>query len=91
MRNLLPIGSVVLLKNSKKKVMIVGLLQVQEGNSKVYDYSACIFPEGMIDPEHLYLFDNDQIDSLYFMGFQDGEGLSYMDRICHMDETSSKT
>ena len=34
---LLPIGSVVLLKESNKRVMIVGRLQRQMGTEKVWD------------------------------------------------------
>ena len=43
----LPIGSVVLLKNSTKKLMIMGFAQVAaENQEKVYDYVGCVFPEG---------------------------------------------
>ena len=75
---LLPIGSVVLLKDSTKRIMIVGLKQRQEQETKVWDYSACLYPEGIIDPDHLFLFDHEQIQTLFFIGFQDGEGMQFM-------------
>lgn len=78
MKELLPIGSVVLLKESTKRVMIVGLKQKQVDDDKIWDYSACIYPEGILDPDHLFLFDNNQIETLFFMGYQDGEGMQYM-------------
>ena len=76
---LLPIGSVVLLKESNKRVMIVGRLQRQQSTGKIWDYSACFYPEGIINPNELFLFNHDQIDVLYFVGFQDKEGVEFQE------------
>ena len=76
---LLPIGSVVLLKESNKRVMIVGRLQRQMGTEKVWDYSACFYPEGILDPQKMFLFNHDQIAVLYFIGFQDKEGVEFQE------------
>jgi len=78
LNELLPIGSVVLLKDSSKRVMIVGLKQQQENDPKIWDYSGCLYPEGIIDPDRLFLFDHTQIEVLFFIGFQDGEGMQFM-------------
>ncbi|MCD8087330.1 MAG: DUF4176 domain-containing protein [Oscillospiraceae bacterium] len=86
MKKYLPIGSVVLLKDSKKRIMIVGVRQKQVDSDKVWDYSACLYPEGILDPERLYLFDAEQIERLYFVGFQDGEGLSFQEKLSHLDD-----
>lgn len=64
MKRFLPIGSVVLLKESKKRIMIVGVKQKQIDSEKVWDYSACLYPEGIINPERLYLFDSEQIEKI---------------------------
>ena len=85
MKKFLPIGSVVLLKESQKRIMIVGVKQKQADSDKVWDYSACLFPEGIIDPDRLYLFDAEQIERLYFVGLQDGESLAFLDKINHLD------
>ncbi len=82
----LPIGSVVLLKDSQKRIMIVGVKQKQVDSDKVWDYSACLYPEGIIDPDRLFLFDTEQIERLYFVGMQDGEGLAYLEQLSHLDE-----
>ena len=74
---LLPIGSVVLLKEGNKRVMIVGRLQRQAGTDKVWDYSACFYPEGILNPSELFLFNHDQIQIVFFLGFQDKEGLEF--------------
>ena len=44
MKKFLPIGSVVLLKESQKRIMIVGVKQKQVNSDKVWDYSACLYP-----------------------------------------------
>lgn len=89
-RKYLPIGSVVLLKNSNKRVMIVGLRQKQIDSGKVWDFSGCLYPEGIINPDKLYLFNFDQIERLYFVGYQDGEGLQLLHRLNQMDEESKE-
>ena len=81
MKKYLPIGSVVLLQESKKRIMIVGVKQKQVNTDKVWDYSACLYPEGMLNPDKLFLFDAEQIERLYFVGFQDGEGLAFLDKL----------
>jgi len=68
MNKYLPIGSVVLLKEGKKRVMIYGVKQIATKNKEEYDYIACLFPEGNIDSEHTYIFNHDQIDRIFFIG-----------------------
>lgn len=77
-RGLLPIGSVVLLGNSTKRVMIIGVAQrgvSQE--TKLRDYVGVVFPEGYLDSEKLFLFDNEQITQIYALGYQDAEQLAF--------------
>lgn len=76
-KNLLPIGSVVLLKGGEKRVMICGRIQGRVGEERIYDYSACCYPEGILDPEEMYFFDHGDIDTVYFMGFQDKEEFDF--------------
>lgn len=70
----LPIGSVVLLKDAKKRVMITGFaVQSKETGDKMYDYIGCLYPEGVISSDQNLLFDHDQIDKVYYMGYSDKE------------------
>lgn len=78
---LLPLGSVVLLTESNKRVMIVGRLQRQQSTGKIWDYSACFYPEGIINPSELFLFNHGQIAVVYFIGFQDREGIEFQEII----------
>jgi hypothetical protein len=75
--NLLPLGSVVLLKGGNKRVMITGRIQARAGERKVYDYSACWYPEGIVSPQEIFFFDHDAIETLFFVGFQDEEELRF--------------
>jgi len=70
---LLPIGSVVLLKGGKKRLMIYGLLQKRNGDGEVFDYLGCYYPEGYINQEHAYLFNAEDIQDVSYVGFVDSE------------------
>lgn len=75
----LPIGSVVLLKNGSKRVMIYGRKQIHIETNKEWDYLACLYPEGNINEEFMYLFNHDQIDKVYFLGYRDDEELQFVE------------
>ncbi len=77
MKNYLPLGSVVMLKGGTKRVMICGRLQSKVDDDTVYDYTACLYPEGYIDAQNLYLFNNEDIDTVYYIGMQDVEEFQY--------------
>ena len=77
-KEVLPIGSVVLLKGGTKKLMITGFCSIDnENTSKVYDYTGCLYPEGIINSSEIRLFDSDQIDEVYFRGFEDEEQIQF--------------
>lgn len=44
MQELLPIGSVVVLKEGTKKLMIIGRLQANPKTKNLYDYAGCPWP-----------------------------------------------
>ena len=69
----LPIGSVVLLKNGRKKIMIYGRKQMHVETGEEWDYLACLYPEGNINEEFMYLFNHDQIDKVNYLGYEDEE------------------
>ena len=74
----LPIGSVVLLKGAKKRLMIIGHHMVGKENiSKIYDYSGCLYPEGNVNSEMNILFNHDQIEKVYVLGYSDAEEKEY--------------
>ena len=96
MEDLLPIGSVIKLKGpEEKRLMICGRAQsLVDDSSSVYDYSGCLYPEGIMDIKKLYLFNNADIEGLYFIGLQDQEEFELRDHIKQFlagqrDETES--
>lgn len=75
MKEFLPIGSVVQLKGTEKKLMVIGRVQICDG--KVHKYSGVLYPEGFIGSDNLYLFEEADIERLYYVGMQDEEELLY--------------
>ncbi len=70
----LPIGSVVLLEEGTKKLMITGFCIISEDSpEEVYDYCGCIYPEGVLSSDENYVFDQDQIQEVLFIGYEDKE------------------
>ncbi len=81
MNGLLPIGSVVLLKNSTKKIMVIGLCQRGKNRpEKVYDYAAVLYPEGYVAADKLFLFDREQIEKVFALGYQDEEQFAFKEK-----------
>ena len=73
-KDFLPIGSVVQLKGVDKKIMIIGILQCDiNNNTDIYDYSGVLYPRGLIDPDNNYLFNKQQIQRIYYMGYHNEE------------------
>ena len=78
----LPIGTVVLLKGGTKRAMITGFCSVaQENQEKIYDYSGCVYPEGYLSSNQVCLFDHDQIEKIFFVGYEDEEEKAFKDRL----------
>lgn len=70
----LPIGSVVLLKDATKRVMITGFASMSpETGDQIFDYSGCAYPEGFYSYNEVCVFNHNQIDKLFFKGFVDEE------------------
>ncbi len=80
-KDLLPLGSVVLLKGGNKRIMIIGRIQTKEGEDTIYDYSACFYPEGMVGPDKIFFFNRDQIDQVFFTGLQDEEEDAFQEMV----------
>lgn len=66
----LPIGTVVLLKNGKKRVMITGFVAMEKkGEDNVtYDYCGVLYPEGVISMKQVLMFNHNQIQKIFHMG-----------------------
>lgn len=75
----LPLGSVVLMKDATKRVMITGYaVKSPEFGDKLWDYLGCLWPEGMIAPDKNLLFDHKDIQQIYAIGYTDDEQKKFM-------------
>ena len=77
MRKLLQIGSIVLLDNGTKNLMIFGRFQQDTRTGEVYDYSGCFYPEGLLGNGNLFLFNDEDINTLVFAGYEDEEEINF--------------
>lgn len=70
----LPIGSICVLKDGNKKLMVTGYVMINhKENDKMYDYCGCRYPEGIIDMSKNLLFNHDQIEEVFHVGYKDEE------------------
>ena len=79
---ILPLGSVVLLHNGTKKVMIIGYgMKTPENLNKVYDYCGCVFPEGVLRSDVTCVFNHNQIEEVCFVGYKNEESINFVDNV----------
>ncbi|WP_102707840.1 DUF4176 domain-containing protein [Terribacillus saccharophilus] len=71
---MLPIGSIVYLNEGTSKLMILNRGPIIElnGEQKMFDYSACVYPQGLVADSVLY-FNEENIDEVIFEGFKDSD------------------
>jgi hypothetical protein len=81
MKEYLPLGSIVLLENGEKKIMIYGRKQQAVANKEEYDYVACLYPEGNINEEFTYLFNHSDIREVVHTGFTDEDDKAFLEHI----------
>lgn len=77
----LPIGSVVLLKDSTRKLMITGYCMQRESDQKIFDYGSVLWPDGFESITTFYLFNQDQIERVYYVGYSDRKTEELMPKI----------
>jgi len=72
MTKLLPLGSVVRLKNGEQKIMIISRLPLynNEGTIGYFDYGACLFPNGQVD-QQMFFFNEEDVEEFHFTGYVD--------------------
>ena len=65
-----PIGTVVILKGGNRPIMIYGRLQMQSTTKKLWDYVACLYPDGNLGDQYNIFFQNVEIEKILHMGFE---------------------
>ena len=78
----LPLGSIVLLKNGSKRLMITGFcVFANDDKNKMFDYCGCLYPEGVISTDQVALFNHDQIEKIYVLGYSDDEEKKFKEQL----------
>ena len=86
-KELLPIGTIVLLKDGEKRLMINDILQTDMNKTqKNYDYIGILYPEGHIGEGFQYLFNHEDISEIIFRGFEDSERDEFLDKLSKIYE-----
>jgi hypothetical protein len=77
---ILPIGTIVYLREGTEKVMILnrGAVLDKDGTTFLFDYSGSLYPVGL-NPEQIFYFNQDNIDKVVFEGYTDEEEERFVD------------
>lgn len=86
-KRLLPVGSVVRLREAKKCLMIFGICQTHKDIT--YDYIGVLWPEGSMGNETHILFAHDDIEEVVFVGHDSGERQTFIDRLNQFYESQN--
>ncbi len=91
--SMLSIGSIVYLNEGTSKVMIVNrgpLVTDGEGEQVMYDYTGCLYPEGL-DANNVLYFNHENIDKVVFEGYTDEEEERFLELYEELLEKNKST
>ncbi len=81
-KDLLPVGSVVLLKGGIKKLIIMGIKHADaEKPETEYDYVGVMYPEGYLGNDTLFLFNHSDINDIIFTGYTNPERDEFLSEV----------
>ena len=66
---ILPIGSVVMIKQSDRRLMVIGRNQRDKKTKETFDYIACYFPEGVQESTKVLHFNKEDIMLVFSLGY----------------------
>ncbi len=78
----LPLGSVVIVRGAVRKTVIIarGLAAEIAGQTKVFDYGGCVYPEGLLGDQIAY-FNHADIAKVVFEGYSDDDNVMMVENI----------
>lgn len=76
---ILPLGTVVKLKQGDVLLMIVGRAQLfnDTGTIGYFDYSALAYPQGVVSEQEYAFFNDDDIDEVLFEGYRNEQEIDF--------------
>ena len=88
----LPIGTIVTLNRSNKKMMIIGYhIPIFEGKLTIYDYAGCPYPEGMLQLSGFSTFRYEDITNVDFLGYMNDEYRMFQNMMDSKESTNSES
>lgn len=69
MNMILPIGSVVMIRQSVRRLMVIGRDQQDKKTNETFDYIACYFPEGVQESSRVLHFNKEDILLVFALGY----------------------
>ncbi len=89
-RELLPIGSIVWLKDAKRALMIFGVKQTNQETKVEYDYIGVLYPEGNLGVKSQFMFNHKDIEKVVFRGYEDTTRAAFVDNLEKYYESAAK-
>lgn len=80
-KELLPIGSIVILRGAEKRLMIFGVKQRNKDDGLEYDYIGVVYPEGNMGEGTQFVFNHESIEKVFFKGFEDEERETFIEKL----------
>ena len=80
-KELLPIGSVIWLRDAERPLMIFGIKQSNLETNEEYDYIGVLYPEGNMGTETQFLFQHKDIEKVVFRGYETEERKAFLDKL----------
>ena len=81
-KDLLPIGSIVLLKGGVRKLMIIGIkVTTPDQKDVIFDYMGVLYPEGFMGEVGNFLFNQSDINDVIFKGYNNPERETFLEFI----------
>ncbi|MDO4633215.1 MAG: DUF4176 domain-containing protein [Eubacteriales bacterium] len=88
-KELLPIGTVVLLNDAEKRLMIFGIKQTDNNTDKEYDYIGVLYPEGNLGEDGQFLFNHSDIAQVFYEGYRDEEREEFIEALTNFYENEA--
>lgn len=77
--SLLPLGSVIRVAGPRRLVVVArALMLTVDSETALFDYGACVYPEGMVGDSMVYLNADDIVEVVH-EGFTDDDDRRYLD------------
>lgn len=93
MDQLLAIGSIITLKDGERSLMIMGRFHRNLEDGNIYDYAACLYPDGYQGGNTYFLCNHEHIEQILYQGYQNEEEMIYRqlikEKLTHLETSES--